>query len=307
MTRLDSLLSFVPDILRGRVRGGESPSARVEHVEGVVLASDVSGFATLALSLRDTPGGVEELNSIINGSFAHLINVIDEAGGDVLGFAGDALTAYWPADSEAAVAAGWAALEAQQRLAQGARVKIRIGLEAGRLALWTVGGEADRWFLTLSGGAPAAAAALQADAERDRSRYPKTLSRRRRTGHGRRHRAGVHRLDGIDGTPVPAPRLAERTAALSTTRRLRRSVGTFAGSVIDRVLAGHDHFLSELRHRHDPHAAHARSGGPIRPHGAAGSRCNCPALRLPLRRDVDPASTRRGSRSGRLRGAAVRP
>ena len=248
MNRLDSLLSFVPDVLRERVRGGESPSARVEHVEGVVLASDVSGFATLALSLRDTPGGVEELNSIINGSFAHLINVIDEAGGDVLGFAGDALTAFWPAGSDAAVAAGWAALEAQHRLAQDARVKIRIGLESGPLALWTVGGVADRWFLTLSGHAPAAAAALQADAELEQVAVSEafidaTGGRARTTPTG----AGVHRLEGIDGIPAPAPpRTHADDGAVddATLAALRRYV---AGSVIDRVLAGHHHFLSELR------------------------------------------------------------
>jgi predicted ATPase len=248
VTRLESLLSFVPDILRERVRGGESPRARVEHIDGVVLASDVSGFATLAISLRDTAGGVEELSSIINGSFAHLINVIDEAGGDVLGFAGDALTAYWPAGSDAAVAAGWAALEAQHRLAQDARVKIRIGLESGSLALWTVGGEADRWFLTLSGGAPATAAALQAKAELGQVAVSEAFiaaadGRARTTMTA----AGVHRLDGIDGTPVPGPPrepVDDDKVDDATLTALRRYVG---GSVIDRVLAGHHHFLSELR------------------------------------------------------------
>ncbi|MCW3047597.1 MAG: hypothetical protein JWO74_1881 [Solirubrobacterales bacterium] len=247
MTDVPALLSFVPAVLRGRVRGGELPIARVENLDGIVLASDVSGFSTLALSLRDTAGGVEELNAIINGSFAHLIDVIVEAGGDVLGFGGDALTAFWPAGPSAALAAGWAALEAQRRLADDARVKVRIGVAAGPLALWTVGGEDDRWFVTLSGDAPATAAALQAGAPLGEVAVSDGFiaaagGRARTTPAG----PGAHRLDAIDhpGAPPGRPAAGGTTVDDSTVAALRRYV---PGGVVDRVLAGQHRFLSELR------------------------------------------------------------
>src|SRR4029450_8364330 len=124
--------------------------------EGVILVSDVSGFTQLAMSLRDTPGGVDELSGILNDGFGRLIDVIDEAGGDVIGFAGDALTAYWPMGSGAVTSAGWAALEAQRRLTEGDhRINLRIGLAVGSVAMWSVGGAQDQWFLTLTGAAAA--------------------------------------------------------------------------------------------------------------------------------------------------------
>ena len=89
------------------------PAVAVEVVEGVILASDISGFTQLALSMRETPDAIEELSRILNGSFAGLIDVIAEAGGDVLGFAGDALMAYWPSDAEPAVSAGWAGVRSK--------------------------------------------------------------------------------------------------------------------------------------------------------------------------------------------------
>ena len=247
MTAADSLLSFVPQVVRQRVFGGQQPLPGVEYVDGVVLASDVSGFTQLALSMRDTPGAIEELSRILNSSFASLIESIAEAGGDVLGFAGDALMAYWPAEPEAAASAGWAALEAQRRLAEGDhRIRLRIGLGAGTIAMATVGGEGNRWFLTLGGPAPAEAAALQSRAELGQVAVSEGFVDRAETADVTSDAEGVRRLVAVRGTR-------------STTANGDATVGpvdeaTLAGlrpyvpvSVVDRLLAGHDDFLSELR------------------------------------------------------------
>lgn len=247
MTTTDSLLSFVPHVVRRRVQGGQEPLTGVEYVEGVILASDVSGFTQLALSMRDTPDAIEELSNILNSSFADLIDVIAEAGGDVLGFAGDALMAYWPSGPDAAVSAGWAALEAQRRLARGDhRIKLRIGLGVGTIALATVGGEGNRWFLTLGGAAPAEAAALQSKAELGQvvvsDGFVHLAGRAIETSDD----GGCHRLVTVEASPSGAATDPSNGFTLDdpTLAALRPYVPV---SVVDRLLAGHDHFLSELR------------------------------------------------------------
>ncbi len=246
---LDTLLSFVPSVLHDRVRGGALPSPGVEHAEGIVLVSDISGVTALALSMRDEPRGVERLNAMLNDSFAHLVEVITSAGGDILDFAGDALTAYWPAGEHAAAAAGWAALEAQRRVAEDTRVRLRIGLSCGPLELWTVGGEGGQWFLTQGGAAPAEAAALQAAAGLGdvavSTGFAAAAGARARTTQSS---AGIYRLDAIDGEPPRAPVPDRYGSADRAPDETIAAVRCYVPrSVVDRVIAGHEHFLSELR------------------------------------------------------------
>ena len=161
----DPLLSFVPGIVRRRLRGGATPQADVERIRAVVLAADISGFTQLVGSLRETQAGIDELSGILNDGFARLIDAIDDEGGDTLGFAGDSLLAYWPDGPDALPAAARAGLDAQRRLQSAdQRIRVRIGLGVGELALWTVGGVEDRWLVVAGGDGPAAAASLQARA-----------------------------------------------------------------------------------------------------------------------------------------------
>ncbi len=247
MTTTESLFSFVPHVVRRRVLAGREAVLGVEYVEGVVLASDVSGFTQLALSMRDTPDAIEELSTILNGSFSDLIDVIAEAGGDVLGFAGDALMAYWPSGTDGAVSAGWAALEAQRRLAQGDhRIKLRVGLGVGTIAMATVGGEGNRWFLTLGGTAPAEAAALQSRAALGQVAVSDAFVHLAGRACVTAKDDGVHRLVTVDCSPAAASIDPSSGVSLddSTLATLRPYVPV---SVVDRLLAGHHHFLSELR------------------------------------------------------------
>lgn len=247
MTTTDSLLSFVPQVVRQRVLSGREPVLGVEYVDGVILASDVSGFTQLALSMRDTPDAIEELSTILNDSFASLIDVIVEARGDVLGFAGDALMAYWPSGPDAAFLAGGAALEAQRRLAQGDhRIKLRIGLGVGTIAMSTVGGEGNRWFLTLGGPAPAEAVGLQSRAVLGQVAVSDGFVDLVGRANVIRDDDGVHRLVAVEGRPSIAANgpAYERSLDESALAALRPYVPV---SVVDRLLAGHDDFLSELR------------------------------------------------------------
>lgn len=253
MSEADALLGFLPRLARRRVLDAEEVTPWAEQVDSVVLAADVSGFTSLALSLRDTPGGYDQLRAVLNSAFLRLIQAIEEAGGDVLGFGGDALVALWPADPEAAAAAGWAALEAQRRLASGEhRVSVRLGITVGPSSLWTVGGERDAWFLTVGGPAPAEAAALQERAPLGgvavSAAYAAYAGPQVTTapGHGNDGSdEGVLSLLAVPHPPAPTartgPSLPDDPVLLQRLRRFTPA------SVVDRVLAGHDDYLSELR------------------------------------------------------------
>jgi predicted ATPase/class 3 adenylate cyclase len=247
MTAVRPLLSFVPAVVRRRLSAGQKPEVGVEHVQGVILASDVSGFTQLAMALRATPGGVDELSSILNDGFGRLIDVIDEAGGDVIGFAGDALTAYWPMGPDAVRSAGWAALEAQRRLTEGDhRINLRIGLAVGSVAIWSVGGAEDQWFLTLTGAAAAEAAALQTQADLGHVVVSDAFLEQGGSALETETREGVHRLEAVLAGPPSAPSYtaSERELGEPALDSLRPYLQP---TVVARLVAGHEQFLSELR------------------------------------------------------------
>ena len=69
-----------------------------EQASGAVLFADISGFTPLTEALRNSLGprqGAEALTGIINQVFEALVGQIHAHGGDVMGFAGDALLAFF--------------------------------------------------------------------------------------------------------------------------------------------------------------------------------------------------------------------
>ena len=64
----------------------------IRRFRGALTFLDISGFTALSQKLD-----VESLKSHINSYFSKMISVVDEYGGDVMKFAGDALYIVWPA------------------------------------------------------------------------------------------------------------------------------------------------------------------------------------------------------------------
>ena len=62
-------------------------------VRGAVLFSDASGFTALTEQLAQAPHGAERLCAIINEFFGILIGIVTSYGGDIIKFAGDAVSA----------------------------------------------------------------------------------------------------------------------------------------------------------------------------------------------------------------------
>jgi class 3 adenylate cyclase len=132
----------------GRVKG--------QTQSGTLLFSDVSGFTALSEKLAGLgPEGAELLTARMNAYFAVMLDILAEADGVLLKFAGDALLAHFPAD-EADTQARHAgrALRAAQRMLQAmrgfaqietpngaVRLKMKIGLASGDFLAASVGTE----------------------------------------------------------------------------------------------------------------------------------------------------------------------
>ena len=250
----DPLLSFVPGIVRRRLLVGATPQADVERIRAVVLAADISGFTQLVGSLRETQAGIDELSGILNDGFARLIVAIDDEGGDTLGFAGDSLLAYWPDGPDALAAAARAGLDAQRRLQSAdQRIRVRIGVGVGELALWTVGGVQDRLLVVAGGDGPAAAASLQARAELGQVVVTDAVADAAGPAITTVVEDGIHRLadaarpvgDGARTGGRPASRIDGTASA--TQIEPARLWPYLPATIVARLEAGHDQFLSELR------------------------------------------------------------
>ena len=87
--------SHVPDYVIRLLQShpDETPIARSDSAEAVVLVADVAGFTPMSEALaRSGHYGTEELTGILNGWFASMSERITHYGGSVAEFAGDALT-----------------------------------------------------------------------------------------------------------------------------------------------------------------------------------------------------------------------
>lgn len=162
---LNTLNSYVPILIRKRVAQKPEPinAPEIQSTEAAVLLADISGFTRYTENVvRDDPRGVEKISTALNDYFGRWIDVIHEYGGDVVKFAGDAITAVWEVDPQnkdmrsAVVQAAACALHAHNTLrgyqtAEGAPLVIRTGIASGTLQTVHLGGQLKRWELLIAG------------------------------------------------------------------------------------------------------------------------------------------------------------
>lgn len=137
--------NLVPEFILDKLAHGETNG----RFPGVGLFVDVSGFTAVTETLmRHGQHGAEELASVMSAIFTPLLEMVYAYDGFVVGFAGDAFTAVFPADHATpaairALAAGW---QMQQRLATIAHQQtdygsftfsVKIGVEQGT-AIWGI-------------------------------------------------------------------------------------------------------------------------------------------------------------------------
>jgi class 3 adenylate cyclase/tetratricopeptide (TPR) repeat protein len=161
---MELLESFVAGALLQRVRRAARAgrTGACATFSGAALFADISGYTTLAETLcAQGADGVERLGDLLDVSFRGHVRAVQETGGEIACFAGDALVAYWAADDGDLPAAAQRAqacarmLHASSRGAPSTEVRpppLHIGVSAGTLWGAHLGGPA-KWQLLLAGGA----------------------------------------------------------------------------------------------------------------------------------------------------------
>ncbi len=129
--------------------------------EGTVVFCDVAGFTPLTEALSGIgKEGAEKLTGILNSYFAEMIAIVDNSGGDVIRFGGDAMTLYFPKGLEQNAAAASRAMMRKMddfgEISAGGKIfslAMKIGVAYGKV-LFGVLGEEGREMDYYAAGAP---------------------------------------------------------------------------------------------------------------------------------------------------------
>lgn len=176
MDRNPDALSFLP---RSVTRLLAEEARDFDLSDGSVIFADVAGFTPLTEALLVLgKEGSEELTRILNHHFSSMIAITERYGGDVLRFAGDAMTVFFPGDDGTeAVSCGLAMLlkmKEYSRVSSRAgefELAMKIGCARGEVQIGIVGPEGGTDYYAL--GAPLD---MSADAEHHASRGDLVIS-----------------------------------------------------------------------------------------------------------------------------------
>lgn len=162
---LAHLASFTPGrlCLQFTEQDPHIPLPSADEVPCALLFADISGFTRLTERLAAKgPVGAEELTLALNSYFGDLIQIVDDYGGDVLKFAGDALVAVFEDRMsgahlrDAAGRAAAASLTIQRKMenfpeVEGTKLSLKIVLVAGDLRIMHLGGVFGRCEMLIVG------------------------------------------------------------------------------------------------------------------------------------------------------------
>ena len=159
----ETLSSFLPGLVLQRF-AGRQPSANepeLRRFPAAAVFGDISGFTKLTERLAQRgPVGAEELDRVLCAYFEKLIDIVAGHGGDVVKFAGDGVLALWEAAdgnlADAACRAAQCALAVQDKLhnypvEEDLRLSMHIGVGAGEISSFHLGGVRGRWELLIAG------------------------------------------------------------------------------------------------------------------------------------------------------------
>jgi class 3 adenylate cyclase/predicted ATPase len=98
---VQALVSYLPPAIARAIHADPLASIepRAARFPAAVLLADVSGFTSLTEKLAaHGPDGAEELTLLLNRYFSRMIGLLEDEGGEVVQFSGDALIAVFPAE-----------------------------------------------------------------------------------------------------------------------------------------------------------------------------------------------------------------
>ena len=159
------LASYVPRLIKNHIIENPTPSESpvAEQFQAVLLFADISGFTLLTERLTGAGGaeGAEKLADMLNDYFGQLIEIINDFGGDVVKFAGDALISVWPVDDNHDSQRTWTlraaqcALKIREKLHQyrveDINLRLKVAISTGTITQAHVGGVFNRWEFLLAG------------------------------------------------------------------------------------------------------------------------------------------------------------
>jgi len=139
---MNRLASYIP---QDRFRALASNNDLPDRTQGSALFTDISGFSTITEKLTRSLGaqkGVDELSILLNSVYAALIDPIEEYGGSVISFAGDALIAWFSDDPDASPAslrAVTTALAMQVAMKDFKELSLKVSITSGTARRFAVG------------------------------------------------------------------------------------------------------------------------------------------------------------------------
>jgi adenylate cyclase len=150
--------TYLPRMLASQLLDERLESPWLGWMEGSLLFADLSGSTALAERLG-TLGreGTEMVTGFLNQIFTTLIQIIQDYGGDLVSFGGDALLVFFGDDRHPRTAAR-AALALRDVMRDYAQIvpglgsfpmHLHIGVESGRVAFVSAGGDAERYYSVL--------------------------------------------------------------------------------------------------------------------------------------------------------------
>ncbi len=166
------LASYVPRLIQKRIAAHPAPieTPVAEAMQAAVLFADISGFTRLTESLVERgPAGVETIASVLNEYFGQLIDIVEQYGGDVVKFAGDAVIAVWHIVSDDGTTdsisradqwqwtmrAAECALAIRERLSnykvEDEKLYLKLAISTGSITTAHIGGVFNRWEFLLTG------------------------------------------------------------------------------------------------------------------------------------------------------------
>ena len=161
-TFVENVASFLPIRVLNCFAADSTPLASPVSgsLEAAVLFVDISGFTALTELLAQKGAiGVEELTTHLNAYFGQLIELIIAHKGDIFKFAGDAMLAIWPAESMSLYLATYCAAQCALAIlndlgkyqAANTELRLHMGIGAGKLQEFYIGGLNGRWEYLVAG------------------------------------------------------------------------------------------------------------------------------------------------------------
>ncbi|MEO6741216.1 MAG: AAA family ATPase [Chthoniobacteraceae bacterium] len=252
---METFAAFVPPLLIERLARERPPFGQpfASEFEGAVLFTDITGFTGMTERLEASgPDGVERLSVQLNAYFSRLIRIVEEHGGMVVKFAGDALVAVWPADgttvgdaARSAAGCAWeivTTLDGQEPETR-TSLSIKASIGTGRVVHAILGGVGGRWVSMIGGEATEGARAAMRECTPGAVTLPvAAIESAGSAVEVDSVRDGFGRVRAVRPADVRAPRKLD--AALAEEAWLRAHIPT---AVLDRIAAGHTGWMAEFR------------------------------------------------------------